>query len=506
MDLLTCGWLLEEGPCNGVVVQSVGGTEVPSCHFFHTITFERGEKMGTLRRATWAFIIAVSIVGTAAANWSDSFDGGKLNLSWTFLSFPQMTGTFKQTITTPADSNNYYLTFTETTPTALGGAAFAAGFGSTEKFKDVRVSATVNVAGDTTYCYYGLIARASYFVDPDGKLTGVAPGVVADGYIMHVDYSDGPANAKINLEKVKMNQNVMSKDVGAAIPGVLNARSYYAQLDVVGAGPVYVTGRLYESKGGALVAQASFVDTDVQDPWEDAQTAEKVFKEGLCGIFAQNEQNDGEPAGFKCTWDDVSAVSDFTPDPSLVIDDFESYVDNALVGTLVGAVWVDNIEGAGLDYSLLDTGTVYQGFKAMRLEIQNQFEPYTTDATRTFATAQDWTAQGATKLSLMFRGYYVNPENEGKPEEKYGCNKEQPLYVKVADDAGNAATVATLPGYVAQSGSWRAWDIPLADITAAGVDITKVKALTIGAGSGTTSAQTGDDVDLLYIDYVRLAP
>ena len=282
-------------------------------------------------------IVAV-LASAGYANWSESFDGGKLNLNWTFVSFPQVTGTFKQTIT-PGEAGNYYLTFTETTAMAKGGSAFSAGFGSTEKFKDVRVGATVNLAGDTRYNYYGLMARASYFIDPDGKMTGVAPGFVADGYILHIDYSNGPANLKLDLEKVKMNQNVMDKNTAAAIPSVLNARSYYAELEVVGAGPVTVTGRLYEFKGGPLVAQPTMVDTNAKDPWEDAKKQEKVFKEGLCGIFAQNEQDDGEPAGFKCTWDDVSAVSDFLREPSLVIDDFEGYADNAQIG----AAWVDNI-------------------------------------------------------------------------------------------------------------------------------------------------------------------
>jgi hypothetical protein len=436
------------------------------------------------------------LVGVASANWSDSFDGGKLNLNWTFVSFPDVAKTFKQTIT-PAEEGNYYLIFTETTAVAQGGSAFSAGFGTSEKFKDVRVGATVNLAGDTRYSYYGLIARASYFVDPDGKLTGVAPGFVADGYILHVDYSDGPANLKINIEKVRMNQNVMDNTPTAVIPSVANARSYYAELEVVGAGPVTVTGRLYESKGGPLVAQVSFVDTDAKDPWEEANTAEKVFKEGLCGIFAQNEQNHGEPAGFKCTWDDVSAVSDFIPSPSLVIDDFESYADNAQVA----AAWVDNITDVGLDYTFLDSGTVYQGYKSLRLEVQNQYEPNTTEATRTFAAPQDWMAAGATTLSLMFRGYYVNPENE--ETDKYGCNKEQPLYMRVEDAAGKTAT-ATLPPYAIQSGSWHTWDIPLADVATAGVDLKTVTKLTIGVGNGIASSQKGNDADLVFVDYVRL--
>lgn len=453
--------------------------------------------MGTVRRATWASIITVFLVGTVSANWSDSFDGGKLNLNWTFLSFPQVAGTFKQTPTTGADGNPY-LAYTETTDTSKGGAAFAAGFGSTEKFKDVRVAATVNVTGDTRSNYYGLIARAAYVIDKDGKLSGVAPGVIADGYVLHVDYSDGPANVKLDLEKVKMNQNVMDKSIEVAVPNVQGARSYYVEMDVVGQGPVYVTGRLYEYKGGPLVVQVpTMVDTDAKDPWEDAAKQEKVYKEGLCGIFAQNEQNHGEPAGFLCTWDDVSAVSDFTVAPSLVIDDFEGYADNAGVA----AAWVDNIEGAGFDYSFLDIGTVDEGFKAMRLEIQNQFEPFMTEATRTFATPQDWTAGGAGALSVMFRGYFVNAEDEEK--DKYRCNTEQPPYVKVVDDAGQVAT-ATLPGYVIQSSTWRAWNIPLSDISKAGVDLTKVKALTFGVGTGTKSTQPGEDTDLVFVDYVRL--
>ncbi len=451
--------------------------------------------MSTSTKAVRVLAIVATLASVGYANWADSFDGGTFGLTWTFVSFPDVTGTFKQTLATTGEGNGY-LTFSETTPTAQGGSAFAAGFGSNEKFKDVRVGATVNVTGnDCRYFYYGLMARASYFIDPDGKLTGVAPGFVADGYIMHVDYSNGPANLAIDIEKVRMNQNVMDKTPGATIPGVLNARSFYAELEVVGAGPVTVTGRLYESKDGPLLAEISFVDTDAKDPWEDAAKHEKVFKEGLCGIFAQNEQGDGEPAGFHCSWDNVSAVSDFPREPSLVVDDFEGYAGNAQIG----AAWVDNVEG--FDYVFLESGTVSQGYKALRLEVQNQFEPNFTDATYTFATPQDWTAGGADLLSIMFRGYYVDPEKE--ETDKYGCNKEQPLYVKVVDDAGNEATT-TLPGYVIQSASWRSWDIPLADIAAAGVDVTKVKALSIGVGDGTKSSQEGEDIDVVFIDNVRL--
>jgi hypothetical protein len=522
--------------------------------------------MKTSTSIVWALAIVAAFAGVGFANWSDSFDGGKLNLSWQFLAFPQVTGTFKQTITTAADGNPY-ITFTETVTSSKGGAAFGAGFGSSEKFKDVRVGATVNVAGDACHNYYGLIARASYFVDPDGKLTGVAPGVVADCYIMHIDYSNGPANLNIELEKVLMNQNVMDKDIMTIVPQVENARSYYAELEVVGAGPVYVTGRLYEFKGGPLVAQTpTMVDTDAKDWWEDAGKREKVYTEGISGIFAQNE--DETPVGFNITWDDVSSVSDgptavlmspadgatgvamnaklswveaafatgrqvwfgpagdmqlVSPDPAkgsfdpgllqagttyewrvdqvgatgtveghtwrfttagaISIDDFESYADSAAIA----AAWPHNIPG--YDYIFLETSTIFQGAKAMKFTYQNGADPFITEATRTFGTAQDWTVANATWLTMDFRGVRDN--------------LEQPLYVIVEDEAGSTARVThPAANYAVQSEPWRTWNIALTDF--ADVNLAAVKKLTIGTGSGTNSGQPSGDVDTLYIDNIRL--
>lgn len=530
--------------------------------------------MGTVKRAIWASIITGCLVGVASANWSDSFDGGKLNLNWQFLSFPQVTGTFKQTVT-PGEAGNYYLAFKETLTSSKGGAAFAAGFGSAEKFKDVRVGATVNVAGDACHYYYGLLARGSYIVDTDGKLTGVAPGVVADCYIMHVNYEGGPANLSIDLEKVVQNQNIMDKDVEAAVPALLNARSYYAELDVVGAGPVYVRGSLYEYKGGPLVAQATMIDTDAKDVWEDANKRDKVFAEGLSGIFAQNEHD--QPVGFYDTWDDVSSVSDgpaavllrpangatdvslhpvlswveasfatgrqvwfgtpgnlvlvdqapagktfdpgllepgqtyqwrvdevsskgtvatgftwqFTVGQALIIDDFESYTGNAQMAT----VWVDNIldtPTATYNYTFVETTTVYEGKQTLRVECQNQFDPFLTEATRTFDAPQDWTIAGVDMLSFTFRG---------KKD-----NVEQPLYLRVEDAAGKQATVTHPATYAVQSEPWRSWDVALSEISKAGVDLKSVAKLTIGVGNGKDSGQdkAANDVDMLYVDSVRL--
>ena len=97
--------------------------------------------------ATGVLAIVAVLACTCYANWSESFDNGKFDLTWTFVSFPQVTGTFKQTIT-PGEAGDDYLMFTETTAVAQGGSAFAAGFGSDEKFKDVRVRQALNYAVD----------------------------------------------------------------------------------------------------------------------------------------------------------------------------------------------------------------------------------------------------------------------------------------------------------------------------------------------------------------------
>ncbi|MBN1507968.1 MAG: hypothetical protein JW955_14040 [Sedimentisphaerales bacterium] len=525
--------------------------------------------MGTPKRIMWALVIVVVFTGVGFANWADSFDGGNLTLTtWQFAACPDVMKTYKG-FTKTADDGNGYLVLQETSPSdipTLLGAAFGAAFGSPEKFKDVRVGAVVNVNGVDCQNIYGLLARCTYFVDPDGKLSGLAPGFFADGYIMFIGYKYGPANLWLELQKIKTNQHVMDKDIDVMVPRLENARSYYAELEVLGAGPVYVTGRLYEFKGGPLVAQTpTMVDTDAKDWWEDAGPQEKVFTEGVSAVFADNE--DPVPVGFYTTWDDISSVSDgptavlmspadgatgvamnadmswveaafatdrevwfgpagnmqlvspnpakgsfdpgllqagttyewrvdqvgakgavqghswrFTTGGALAVDDFESYADSAAIA----AAWPHNI--TGYDYIFLETGTIRQGAKAMKFTYQNGADPFITEATRTFATAQDWTIGNPTQLSMDFRGVKDNVE--------------QPLYVIVEDDAGNTARVAHPAAYAVQSEPWRTWDIDLADF--AGVDLAAVKKVTLGTGSGSDSGQASGDVDTLYIDDVRL--
>ena len=518
-------------------------------------------------------VVSLVVNSTLQANWSESFDGDELDLAtWVFTCIPDMTKTFTHTINTDPNGNKY-LSFDETTSAADGGSQFGAGFGSDEVFTDVRVGAVVNVTGDASRNYHGLMARATYIIDPDGTVTGFAPGLFATQvYVMHINWEDGPANFEIDIEKVVNMQNIMDDPeehgLEVAAPGLNHARSYYAELDVVGSGPVYVTGSLYEYKGGPLVVKTeTMVDTNGNDPWEDPDVQDEPFVSGVSGIFAQNEND--EPVGYYCTFDDVFSVSDgpaavnpnpadgagavsidadfswleaefatsrdlwfgkkgamekieqspegaafdpgtlefgqtyewrvdqigpsgtvtgrswtFTAADCLSAEDFEAYTDDAGLR----AAWVDNIPD--WDYVFLATDSV--GNNSILFELQNQFEPYFTETTRTFDSPQDWTAHGVEALSLSFIG-----EQE---------NNEHLMYLILEDAAGQSLKVEHPFTYACQTDTWRQWAFALGQFSDAGVDLSSVKKCTIGFGDGTDSGQTGDDRDIIFIDDINLCP
>lgn len=520
--------------------------------------------------------LAVAVNGTAQANWSETFNGDDFDLpTWQFTCFPDVTKTFTATMLAEPDGNKY-LSLDETasynTDAGSYGSAFGAAFGSNEVFTDVRVGAVVNVTGDASRNYCGLTARANYIIDPDGSIVG-APGMFAtEVYVMHINWEDGPANLRIDIEKVVNMGNIMRNEeelnLDIVVPGLGHARSYYAELDVVGSGPVYVTGSLYEYKGGPLVAKtATMVDTNKNDPWEDPDVYDEVFLSGVSGIFAQNEND--EPAGYHCTFDDVFSISDgpaavnptpadgaadvdvdadltwleaafatsrdlwfgkkgaiekiepapagttfdpgtleleqtyewrvdqigpsgavtgrtwtFTTEECMSVEDFESYADNAGIRT----AWIENIPD--FDYVFLATDS--QGNNSMRFEFQNQYEPYFTEATRTFSSPQDWTAQGVEALSLLFIGEHENTEHL--------------MYLKLEDVAGHSAKAEHPYTYACQSDIWRQWIIALEQFSNDGIDLSSVKKCTIGFGDGTNSGQVGEDRDHVYIDQIRLCP
>jgi hypothetical protein len=512
-------------------------------------------------------------IGPARANWMETFNGDVPDLStWQYECFPDITKTYTHTIVTDPNSNKY-LSLDETSSSDVGGSAFGAAFGTDEEFTDVRVGAIVNVTGDASHNYCGLVARTDYFIDPDGSLTGVAPGfVAAQTYVMHVNWEDGPANLRIDIEKVIMMQNIMRNEeelgLDLIVPGLDNARSFYAELDVVGSGPVYVTGSIYQYKDGPLVARtATMVDTNGNDPWEDPDQHDKVFTSGASGVFAQNEN--GEPAGYHCTFDDIFSVSDgpaaVNPSPAdgavdVPIDVTLSWleaqfatgrelwigkpgamekVDPAPTGTTcmpgnleLGQTYEWRVDQIGPSGTV--TGHTWTFTTAPYL-IVDDFESYTTDADLRSAWVDNieeagveyvFLSTGANKaMRFEFQNQYEPYFTEvtrtfGSPQDWTAQsvenlslsfvgehqNAEQLMYLRLEDASGQSFTVENPFTFACQTDSWRQWTIPLVQFSDGGVDLTSVQKLTIGLGDGTSSGQAEGDRDHIFIDQIVLSP
>lgn len=515
----------------------------------------------------WTTLALVMILATTAHAWIEKFDADPADLTWDWASIEPVGYSQSTTFTAQRQQDtdgNYYIRITESKSVAEGGAAFAIGF-VPEPFTDVRVSAIVNVTEEACINYQGLGARAFYFLHPAG-------GIIADAYIMHVNWEDGPANLSIDIEKVFQISNMMAQDFDVTIPGFAHQKSYYAVLDVIGSDPTFVTGSLYEYEGGPLLARTrTMVDTNGNDDWEDADVNDAPFTAGLSGVFAQNENI--EPAGFDVTFDDISSTDipaaaalspldgstgvpvattliwvtaaaatsadvyfgpegamskvlsattasqyspgilqtgqtynwrvdqngpgglvegftwSFTTIDSVIVDDFESYTDDNLRET-----WDPNMPGAsvpdpnGLNY--VETVTVQQGAKAMRIEYGNQIAPAMRQFTRTFATPQDWTVDGIKALTLAFRGQTENAQ--------------QSFYITLEDDQQTAASVSIGDLSSVQANDWNDAYLDLDQFAAQSVDLSAVKKIVIGIGDGTLSTQPEDDIDTIYIDNIRL--
>jgi len=528
----------------------------------------------------------------AQANWTETFGGNAFDLAWTWGCYPDLTGTFTKPpsiINGPGDDD--YVRLDETTSAPGGGSQFGMGFCTAEDFTDVRVGAVINVTGNDSRNQLGIAARATAV--PNHPLSPV-PGMVAiNGYILIYHWEDGPTKVRIEILKIFLNDDeVMGTfQPEVPVPGLNHSKSHYVELDVVGSDPVYVTGSIYEYKGGPLLVRTpTMVDTGGKDPWEDNNPCPPIITcspelkalawsvptSGKSGVFAINQEP--TPVGYHSTFDTVSSVSDgpaavclspadgatgvdvdadfqwveaafatsrelwfgkkgammkvtpagatYDPGPlefgqtyqwqvnqigaggpvkgyvytfttegtaegCLLVDDFESYADD---WTLRDA-WPDNIPL--VDYAYLETGQVYAGKKALRFEYQNQYDPYLTELTHTYADPQNWTRAGLAALYLYLRG----------DEDNYA----QKLYV-VLEDAEVPAKSHAVPavpepnGYAVRNESWQKWAIELSEFSDNGVNLGRIKKITIRVGDGTSSGQPPDDSDMIYIDEIKVCP
>jgi regulation of enolase protein 1 (concanavalin A-like superfamily) len=273
------------------------------------------------------FVVLFAVTcGIAEANWSDDFNDMTFDQTWQWYCIQDVTKTFTHTIQDGPGSNDF-LVLSEPLSVDANGSAFGMGIGSQEEFTDVRLGAVLNADGQASsskQSIYAISGRTQYFNHPGGGGVLPYPGVYASGYSLLMSWENAPARLEIEVQKYICLSNIMNTGFFTVqIPGADPDKSYYAVLDIVGSGPVYVTGSLYEFKGGPLVARIpTLIDTNLRDWWEDADDTDtfwiddvKVFpitnfmdknyrKSGVGGL---NE--DSTPPGYRVTFDDVSSIS-----------------------------------------------------------------------------------------------------------------------------------------------------------------------------------------------------
>ena len=195
----------------------------------------------------------------------------------------------------------------------------------------------------------------------------------------------------------------------------------------------------------------------------------------------------------------------------LVVDDFESYTKYLDSREAIFQMWIDGIgfeqpepnspgngTGSYVGHDLwqpktpydqiMETQIVHGGAQSMPYYYDNDGEPYYSEAERTWETPQDWTVDDADTLTLYFHG---EPDND--PE---------PLYVTIWDSTGHVARVTHPDADAVLASEWHKWNIALAELQAAGVDVTSVRKMIIGLGNRDNPQPGG--TGLIYIDDIAI--
>ncbi len=173
----------------------------------------------------------------------------------------------------------------------------------------------------------------------------------------------------------------------------------------------------------------------------------------------------------------------------LPIDDFESYTDDLAAKTTIFDTWIDGLTN-GLSGSVVGYPTapfaeqkiVHGGKQSMPLDYNNIKSPFYSEAQREFTPAQDWTVGDASTLVLSVRGRFGNGPAS--------------MYLAIKDASSRTATVIHPDAAVVSATRWSEWKIPLS--SPAGVNLAKVKQITIGLGNKADPKAGG--AGRIYID------
>jgi len=177
----------------------------------------------------------------------------------------------------------------------------------------------------------------------------------------------------------------------------------------------------------------------------------------------------------------------------LPIDDFESYTDNQDDGKAIFQTWIDgltNDTGSYVGYENASNGTfgettiIHSGLQSMPIEYNNVDTPFYSEVEREYGSAQDWTVGDVNTLVLFVRGK--------------GNNDTAPLYVIVGDSSGHTCRVVYSDSKITRSSKWVEWAIPFDELTAAGVNMARVKRILIGIGD--TDDPKSGGAGRIYVD------
>ena len=178
---------------------------------------------------------------------------------------------------------------------------------------------------------------------------------------------------------------------------------------------VEVDAVLIWRSGREAVSHQVYFGTDRQAVLDGTAPVQTVsgssFDPGAMGLgttyyWKVAEVNEAETPG---SWQ--GGVWSFTTREYLVVEDFESYDDDA---NRIYDTWIDGLidgsSGSTVGYwqaPFAERTIIHDGKQSMPFEYNNVKTPYYSEANREFGSVQNWTVNGADSLSLWVRGYPV---------------------------------------------------------------------------------------------------
>ncbi len=201
-----------------------------------------------------------------------------------------------------------------------------------------------------------------------------------------------------------------------------------------------------------------------------------------------NEVNEAGPSYWE------GDIWSFSTIEYAMVEDFETYTDDMDAGQAIFQTWLDGWENntgstvGYLDVPFAERRIVNTGRQSMPLAYDNTVAPWYSEAERTFASPQDWTAGSADTLVVYFQG---NPED----------NAAGTLYIALEDATGRVQTVTHPAGEDAMLlVGWNEWRIPFSDLS--GINLSRVDTIYIGIGNRANPAPGGSGT--VFIDTIQI--